>query len=75
MFIASFFSKARRASLIGFIIFFFGMLIPAMIPDGKTYKILVSLCHPGSLFMYTIGNFVFYESNQIGVTSGENEQG
>jgi ABC-type multidrug transport system fused ATPase/permease subunit len=69
IFIASFFSKAKRAALIGFIIFFSGMIIPAMIPDGKAYKVIVSLCHPGSLFMYTVDNFIFYESNQIGVTA------
>ena len=69
IFISTFFSKSKRAALLGFIWFLFGMAMPGIFPKTKFYTGFLGLLHPACLYMFLSDEIIFYETKQAGLTS------
>jgi hypothetical protein len=70
IFISTFFSKARTASILGTLIFFIGWFIELTLQNSTTTRaqIMAAALHPAAAFTYACTAFSEYENAGIGVT-------
>jgi hypothetical protein len=70
IFISTFFSKSRTASILGSLIFFLGWFIFLGLDSSSASRsqVMLASLHPATAFTYACTAFLEYEDAQIGVT-------